>query len=538
MIADDWCRLTPLPYAESLVFPSFLPPPLSFSLPVLATLFDSFSAFKVTRMLTFPGRCWITVKSVYFRITLTRFTLAFFLFCFIHCFAEGFIQAFLFTLDADANSLASSILHQAQVPRSNFGVLTRHNGNATLELCNLIPTYVDNPPCEAVYQTGRPNLPLPSEFNIAGDPNIFLAGVTASPDGLGGVYVATNDGGKLFLNQMCTLVLVYPRQVLMNAQREDVVLVLTQFWIFCVSFFAIVYDSIPHLVAAICFRALTTGWSMYIIWRTGDVQSRFETLLHSPDSPCRIEVDTLFPKYFQSREALQIPDLTLNVASLALAIYLSLKLIKVYGANTFNRVGAPKEIIRIYKYFLACFVSFQLSALLLISSVCLWLDKLLNRENAVAGPMTYHRPLYIALSIITLVLLVPWITMGWYAVRREWKRVMIAFLVVSGLVFTSWILMWPFMACQIIAASISLMATIIFGIVCLMNMGKGLAHYLYVDDALAKAGFEPELFEKDPGEIPPSDWREIGLDDVPTYTLSFSSEKRELGDPEKQLDPK
>jgi hypothetical protein len=61
---------------------------------------------------------------------------------------------------------------------------------------------------------------------------------------------------------------------------------------------------------------------------------------------------------------------------------------------------------------------------------------------------------------------------------------------------------------------------------------------VYVDDALAKAGFEPELFEKDPGEIPPSDWREIGLDDVPTYTLSFSSEKRELGDPEKQLDPK
>lgn len=166
-VAKELVSKTPLPYAESLVFPSFLPPPLSFSLPVLATLFDSFSAFKVTRMLTFPGRCWITVKSVYFRITLTRFTLAFFLFCFIHCFAEGFIQAFLFTLDADANSLASSILHQAQVPRSNFGVLTRHNGNATLELCNLIPTYVDNPPCEAVYQTGRPNLPLPSEFNIA-----------------------------------------------------------------------------------------------------------------------------------------------------------------------------------------------------------------------------------------------------------------------------------------------------------------------------------------------------------------------------------
>lgn len=57
---------------------------------------------------------------------------------------------------------------------------------------------------------------------------------------------------------------------------------------------------------------------------------------------------------------------------------------------------------------------------------------------------------------------------------------------------------------------------------------------MYVDDVLAKSGFEPELFEKDVGSHPPSDWREIGLDDIPTYTLSFSTEKRDLGDPEKQ----
>lgn len=57
---------------------------------------------------------------------------------------------------------------------------------------------------------------------------------------------------------------------------------------------------------------------------------------------------------------------------------------------------------------------------------------------------------------------------------------------------------------------------------------------MYVDDVLAKSGFEPELFEKDVESHPPSDWREIGLDDLPTYTLSFSSEKKDLGDPEKR----
>jgi len=282
---------------------------------------------------------------------------------------------------------------------------------------------------------------------------------------------------------------------------------------------------------------------MYIIWRTGDVRSRFEILLHSKDSPCHVEVDTLFPSYFQSREALQIPDLTLNVVSLGLALYLSRKLIKVYGPNTFNRVGAPKDIIRIYKYFLAVFVSFQLAALLLISAVALWLDQMVNRDNAISG-MTYHRTLYIVLSICTLAILVPWITMGWYAVRREWKKLMVVFLVIAAVVFASWILMlkswsfiwtfvqWPFFACSIIAASLSLLATIIFGIISWLHFGKGLAHYLYVDDVLAKAGFEPELFEKDVESHPPSDWREIGLDDVPTYTLSFSTEK-DFGDLEK-----
>jgi len=495
-------------------------------------------------MLTIPGRCWITLKSVFYRITLTRYTIAFFLFCFIHCFAEGFIQAFIF-LDSNASNVATNILHQARVPPDNFGVLSRHHGNATLQVCNQIPSSYSDP-CANIYQTGQ-RLPLPTGFNLTD--NIFIEGVTPSP---GGVNVVLDDGSKIVLDQMCTLVLTYPHQVLMNAQREDIVLVLTQFWIFCVSFFAIVYDSIPHLIAALCFRTLSTAWSMYIIWRTVDVHSRFEILLNSVDSPCQpvagnnIDiVDILFPSYFQSREILQIPDLVMNIISLCLAVYLSMKLIKVYGPNTFNRVGAPKEIIRIYKYFLAVFVSFQVAALLLISAVCLWLDQMVNRDNAFSG-LTYYKSLYVALSIFTLSVLIPWITMGWYAVRREWKKLMVVFLAIATIVFASWILMlkswsfawtfinWPFFACQIVAASLALLTTLIFGVISWLHFGKGLAHYLYVDDVLAKAGFEPELFEKDVGNHPPEDWREIGLDDVPTYTLSFTTEKRDLGDPEKQ----
>lgn len=55
----------------------------------------------------------------------------------------------------------------------------------------------------------------------------------------------------------------------------------------------------------------------------------------------------------------------------------------------------------VQQYFLAVFVSFQLAALLLISAVCLWLDQMVNRDNAISG-LTYHKTLYVALSIFTL----------------------------------------------------------------------------------------------------------------------------------------
>lgn len=65
------------------------------------------------------------------------------------------------------------------------------------------------------------------------------------------------------------------------------------------------------------------------------------------------------------------------------------------------------------------------------------------------------RPSQCLTSILQV--LVPWITMvsslsyqprfllipmqGWYAVRREWKRLMFVFLIIASVVFTSWILM-------------------------------------------------------------------------------------------------
>ncbi|CAK5269355.1 unnamed protein product [Mycena citricolor] len=480
-----------------------------------------------------------SVKSLYDRITLTPLTAIFFLFCFVHCFVEGFIQAYIYTTDSTAYGVTTSILQQAKVPDSDFSILRRTPGNDTLQLCNMVPTYVAAQQCELIFETGHPNMTVPQNFNLTnGNESKLFADtdlkISATPDSDDSVHVTLFSGESVTMNQMCTLVLTYPHQVLMNAEREDIVLVVTQFWILCISVFAIAYTSVPHLIAALCFRTLATAWSMYIIWRTNDIYSRFTLLLEHEDSPCQVKVDELFAGYFATRRNLQIPDLTLNTVALAVSIYLTVKLIKIYGPNTFNRVGAPKHIIRIYNYFLAVFVSFQLAAFLLVAMVCLWLDQMLDKGNAI-GDSTFHRPLYIALSICTLALLTPWIAMGWYSVRREWKRLMLGFLGISAIIFASWILMakswsfaftfvnWPFFACLIVASTLSLLSTIVFGVLSLLHFGKGLAHYLYVDQVLAKAGFEEDVFEKDVS-AKEKEWDELDMSDMPTYTLNFTTQ--------------
>lgn len=113
-------------------------------------------------------------------------------------------------------------------------------------------------------------------------------------------------------------------------------------------------------------RILTVGWSSYTIWRTMDIQHRFTHLVSGQDSACQFD---LFTGYFSSRLALQVcvdgvesvgqfltprlptqvPDLILSCLGLLATGYLGWHLIKVFSEHTFNCVGPPAEVIRMYR---------------------------------------------------------------------------------------------------------------------------------------------------------------------------------------------
>jgi hypothetical protein len=327
-----------------------------------------------------------------------------------------------------------------------------------------------------------------------------------STGAIDGVDVSLDGGQSFFhLDNQCTRILVYADQVLKNSKREDCVLISVQFWLFSISFIAIMYDSIPHTLAVFCARVLVTGWSAYTIWRTIFIEDVFHHLVINPDSPCHAN---LFPTYFKSRTTFEIPDLVLNCTALFLSAILSWRLLKAYKTHSFKSLGAPAKIIRIYKYFMAVLVCLQLSVFILMTAMALWINQLISILW-----MSLHTSFYVAGAIFTAVLLIPWITMGWYGIRRENKRLMSVFLVLGFIFISGWALMfyslvyrwtflqWPFLASLTVASYVVMIASMVLGIKCWLNFHQGLAHYLYAEDALASSDFEPEVFPHDAEKI-------------------------------------
>ena len=95
----------------------------------------------------------------------------------------------------------------------------------------------------------------------------------------------------------------------------------------------------------------------------------------------------------------------------------------------FDRVGAPDHVIKLYRLFLGLFTCLQLAVYLLVTSVALWVDQLVN--GAIAR-ISSHTTVYLALFTFTLVAFIPWLASGWRAVRKEQRRALYVFLGIGG----------------------------------------------------------------------------------------------------------
>ncbi|EMD35052.1 hypothetical protein CERSUDRAFT_85786 [Gelatoporia subvermispora B] len=459
-------------------------------------------------MATLRYRIRTQFQAVYARITLTPTTVAFLILSLVTCVALALIQAVLYYTDENAASLALGVLHEAQIPTNQVAWVTGPNSHPTLRLCTSIP-YGNQNACTTVFPGNVTSQRSCMDYDTLSTVHT-ASGVTLQPvqDFTSGAIegVCLGDFGnntRRFLSAQCAETLVYPAYVLDNTRREDLALVFSQIWLVAISLFAVSYNSIPHVLAVICTRVISTGWSAFALWRTTHVEQRFAGLLVQPGTPCSIN---LFPSYFSTRIAVQISDVALNAVGLFASLYLGAQLVKLYSKSTFQRAGPPPSVIKIYRYFLAIFVFLQLCVFFLVVAMSLWVDQLFNSPISL---ISSHTKLYDALFIFTVITFLPWIAMGWFAVRRECSRLMTLFLVICLAYVVGWATMfdskvfrwtfmqWPFFACVTVVSFCVLVISGGFGVVCWRNFGEGLAHYLHVEAVLAESGFAQEVFTHD-----------------------------------------
>ncbi|KAJ7630524.1 hypothetical protein FB45DRAFT_793057 [Roridomyces roridus] len=329
----------------------------------------------------------------------------------------------------------------------------------------------------------------------------------------------------LLLSKSCMWSLNWPVSVLDNTKREDIVFIAFQFWVLGMSMVALLNESIPHIIASLLTHVLATVWSAYQIFNTAMFRHDFDSYI--TNGACA-GVPSLLPTYWESRSRLEIPLLALNVATLIVSCVLTWKLVKLFGWQTFKRVGASLTINRIYKLVLVLSITLQLSLFFMGATVSLFLDQLFN---GLVGRLAWYHTLYQVMFIITGVLLIPWLMTGWFSVRREMRLGMVVFLGLSVLYLAGWGVMflsttfrWTYTTWQffgiISTASVALtLIAFVLGIVCRMNFGKGLLRYLNAQESLPGDDFEPITR---PGDIEkvafPSNEKP-----VPTFSATFGS---------------
>lgn len=181
-----------------------------------------------------------------------------------------------------------------------------------------------------------------------------------------------------------------------DTKREDIVFISFQFWVLGMSVVALLNESLPHMVASLLTHVLATAWAGLQLSHTANFHSTFTRVI--TNGACNGV--PLLSDYWEQRAAAEYPSLIFNAVALLVSAFLSWKLFKSFGWQTFKRIGASLTINRVYKLVLVLSIVLQLAFFFMTVTVGLWLDSLFN---GVAAHEASFVVFYKATSFIALV---------------------------------------------------------------------------------------------------------------------------------------
>ncbi|KIM37933.1 hypothetical protein M413DRAFT_448195 [Hebeloma cylindrosporum] len=435
-----------------------------------------------------------TMKLLYARLTLTRFTTLYFIFAIVTCVILTVQQGLTFRENSTAVSVLSPFLNED--PGHESIVLLE---KGVLEVCDGLPNQPGTN-CTKIMTFGQNNLTARSmwddNFMWPRKPDVD----DQSEDDFDPYFDISLDE-TLSPGGPCVPSLQWLDGILQDARREDVVTLLFQIWLLSLATITLLNESIPHLVAALLGHVLGAAWSCYRVSSTQAHRAVYENQI----IPEACDNHDFMGDWWDIRIRHAITIVVVNITTLVCLSYLSFKLFQVYANQSFSRVGAPPKIHRIHKLVLFLSVCLQLTQFFSLASTALWLNKVCYGSM---HHLTDHSNLYMATFIIMLVFQFPWLYLGWCSVRRECKIrfgvfsvISVFLLALSSFLFSRpmyrYIFMaWPFFATLTVTAYVFTIVSSVLGVVCRLNFGKGLAHYLQVMHALAGVDFTAVHFSK------------------------------------------
>ncbi|KAJ6619019.1 hypothetical protein B0H10DRAFT_2027299 [Mycena sp. CBHHK59/15] len=402
------------------------------------------------------------VKLIYARITLTPFTTLYFFLALLGCIVLVILQSMTYSGNFDGASAVSTLLSKSNVTTATAGLSFLSDGDVLL--CQNIPRQ-PGANCSVLVHHAHAHMHV-RDTTFLLDP--------AAPSGS-----PTDPDGPSY---QCAVSLLWLGDVLADATREDLAVLAYQIWLFSLSMVTLLNESLPHLFAGLAARVLGTAWAGFRV--QGNI-NLYDTYLHVINTgPCN-GFDPMGTWWNQSG-AHEIATLVSNAVNLAAMAALSYKLFKVYSVATFSRVGASKEINRVYKLVLLLSVTLQLAGFFTLVQTGLWVSKI-----SFGGIRTLAEdfPMYLAALVVTVVLELPWLILGWTTVRREQRKRFLVFCVISLILLLMSTLMfasplyrfvlssWSFYATMTVTAYALLVATSALAVVCRLQFGKGLAHF-------------------------------------------------------------
>jgi hypothetical protein len=533
------------------------------------------------------------LQLVWTRITFSRLTTIYFIFSFVHFVLQVAFQSRALVINASASNFLSSIVTQGNASVQAARAFTVYNGDdlrlcysdkMSTEECQLIwspGNHTDNTFAMVYNASSSSSIEATSVSTFSPSVSITFSSTTPpatstvqevttvtatrtavptttailiAPSVIGGIesrgiedlrvlsFVDTDGqvkvkldgegfgGDDAVLGRPCLWALNQPVGILQNTKREDMVFLAFHFWVLGMSIVALLNESIPHILASLATHVGSTGWAAFQIVHTAHFKGDFNRLITNGACANTTGSRILLTSYWSERAKAEIPSLALNILALLVSVILTWKLVQSFGWQTFKRVGASRHISRIYKFVLTLSIAIQLSVFFMAVTVGLWLDQLWNGS---IGRLADLKRLYQIVFLITLVLLIPWLMTGWFAVRKELKIPMLIFLVLCVGYFAGWGAMflsdafrWTFVQWRFfsIMACISVLLTLVsflLGLICRWNFDRGLPRYLNGEHTLSESD---EFINAPPLVGQTTDIEKVSFPTekaIPTYAAAF-----------------